>query len=141
MEGSGEHTPFTSLDDIPLDLNRGATMVTLMKDRPENKSPVRLTSSVVQSPRGSVNQADIRLLPSFPLQRIGRFLHKPVPVPQHPLRRSLSPAYISQQRKNVEKEETNSDRGEKSACRTEGIFCWLQGCIISREFQSVDCDT
>ena len=30
MEGSGEHTPFTFLDDIPLDLNRGAAIVTLM---------------------------------------------------------------------------------------------------------------
>ena len=29
-EGSGEHTPFTFLDDIPLDLNRGAAIVTLM---------------------------------------------------------------------------------------------------------------
>ena len=29
-EGSGEHAPFTFLDDIPLDLNRGATIVTLM---------------------------------------------------------------------------------------------------------------
>ena len=27
---SGEHTPFTFLDDIPLDLNRGATIATLM---------------------------------------------------------------------------------------------------------------
>ena len=30
MEGSGEHTPFSFLDDIPLDLNRGAAIVTLM---------------------------------------------------------------------------------------------------------------
>ena len=30
MEGSGEHTPFTFLDDIPLDLNRGAAIMTLM---------------------------------------------------------------------------------------------------------------
>ena len=32
-EGSGEHTPFTFLDDIPLNLNRGAAIVTLM-DKP-----------------------------------------------------------------------------------------------------------
>ena len=36
-------------------------------------------------------------------------------------------------------EETNSDRGEKTACRMEGILCWLQGRIISREIQGVDC--
>ena len=29
-EGSGEHTPFALLDDIPLDLTRGAAIVTLM---------------------------------------------------------------------------------------------------------------
>ena len=29
-EGSGEHTPFTFLDDIPLDLNGGAAIMTLM---------------------------------------------------------------------------------------------------------------
>ena len=29
---SGEHTPFTSIDDIPLDLNHGAAIVTLVNE-------------------------------------------------------------------------------------------------------------
>ena len=31
-EGSGEHTPFASLDDMPLDPNRGAVIVTLVNE-------------------------------------------------------------------------------------------------------------
>ena len=40
MEGSGEHTPFTFLDDMPLDLTRGAAIVTLM-----NKSATERSAS------------------------------------------------------------------------------------------------
>ena len=30
MEGPGQHTPFASLDDMPLDLDHGAAIVTLV---------------------------------------------------------------------------------------------------------------
>ena len=35
MEVSGEHTPFTFLDDIPLNPSRGAAIVTLTIKTPE----------------------------------------------------------------------------------------------------------
>ena len=53
MERPGKDTSFASLDDIPLDLDHGAKIVTLLNDRnrPADELLVRLTSSIVRSPR------------------------------------------------------------------------------------------
>ena len=86
MEGSGEHSPFAPLDDMPLDLYHGAAIVILVnKLTGEYGSLARLTSSVVQPPRGWVDHAEV-LLQLFPGRRIGRSPRKPVPVPRNPLR-------------------------------------------------------
>ena len=70
---------------MALDLNYRTAITTLVNNRPAYEPLVRLTSSVVQPPRGWANQTDV-LLPLFPGQEIDRSLRKPAPVPQNLLR-------------------------------------------------------
>ena len=60
VKGSGQYAPFTSFDYMLLDLVHDAVIENLV-NRLVHVLLVQLTSSVVQSPRGSVNQTGVLL--------------------------------------------------------------------------------